>query len=397
MVGGIDQTNAGLVWSALTYKDEMMNKDINPIVAFAIIGIFLVPVAFWFLAADGAARARAGSFYLEQTADSALSVQTDHLLLTYDIPSGGYDTLDLRTLGVEDLMGNVVHLPNNEFMVRSGGVNWGLNTALSLGASKDKDDEIMRQKAADKTPNRQAVFRCSLNVHECERYFNITAPWRHRLMFDKTNGHLFLTEGTRHRVREFDSEGKLVGVVREGMKFPKRVRRHNELLHLVDTNNHRVLFFEHNEQSGMRLAEARLAAPSTAHPNRWTLDAVFFADSWWVLNAQSSMQNTVLHRFDSDWRYREQVQLNDSAEPFDMLVYEDTLLVSDISTGMIYRFDSNGARLPEVLVQPAYEHISALSIERRSYERDILIAQISLAFLFVAGLALAVVYSRKSH
>ncbi len=375
-----------------------MNKDIHPLVAFTIIALLLIPLGLRFWAGGEHSKSRVGSFYLLEDAEGRLVLQADQYLVTLSEQGTVLESYDLSQLGISELMGNVAFFPNNDLLVRSGGAKWDMRSYMTLASHRDPYEEKQRQKMAEGSADRSPLIRCQRETGECEAFGHVTAPWRYRLMMDAQSDQIFLTEGVRHVVRRFDTNGAFQASLR-GLKFPKRVRRIDDALYVVDTNHHRVAYFDTDTSGKDRIIRSQSARPENSDDHRgaiWTIDAIPFAGHWYAINARNGMQNAELHRLDEQGSYLETLSLPEGAEPFDMRVIGDRLLVSDLLLGKIYVFNAFGRQLENLPVpEPIASHFKTFQDQRAHYDWLMTLSYILLGIFVVGGLIGAVVFARS--
>lgn len=371
-----------------------MDKNINPFFAALIIVAFLIPIAVRFWAGGEWANARVGFFYLEQDALGQLSLQVDHLLVTQAIPGTDQSSLDLSTLGTRELAGNVAYLANNDFLLRAGDASYGLKTYLSLGEARSRSGERLRQTVVRDNDDVAPLLRCSKTKNQCQPVTHITVPWRYRLYVDNKTQHIYVTDATSHKIRAFDASGTLLATRKEGLKFPKRIRPCKELLCLVDTNHHRLVFFDRNLHDNRD--PASLTVVNDDDPaHRWPLDAVALGEYWWVINAGNSMQNNALQRFDSKGRFLGSVTLPSGAEPFDLLPWKGGLLVSDLHSGRVYRLNEHGNVLAIIRSSAVDAHVATVDARQRHFQRIITLTHIVLVLMVAGGVAASLTVARR--
>ena len=371
-----------------------MNKEISPLTAVIVISVFIVPMAMLFWVSGEAAQSRMGALFLQKDHTGQLALQMDDQLLL-SVDSDAQVEVNLAALGAPTLMGNVDFFSNGDIALRRGEASYGLRDYFSLFQFNGPRAERLRSEAVEGQAVREGLYRCQWAENSCQAIGDLTLPWRYRLFIDRSNDSFVISEGTSHQLQQYDVQGQLQATRSEGLKFPKRVRVHDGEWYVVDTNHHRLVFFATEADQFGRSMRQQSVVPAGEHTYRWVLDALFFADYWWVINADSGMANSRLIRFDHDWQNPKTVALPDTAEPFDMLVYQGQLLVSDIHRGLIYRFNGLGLLQDEWQI-PALDRYAADLAEQRSYyERLQSSLWVILAVMLVSGFTLAIWLGRR--
>lgn len=307
-------------------------------------------------------------------------------------------TFDLKPFGVTYSMGNAEYFSNNDILVRTGENNYGLRTYFSLFAFPDEDHEKARQNAMqESTGGEGKLFRCNLEDNQCKAFTqnDRNIPWRYRAKIDRSSDELYLTDGLHHQLIKFSSTGDLISTRSQGLKFPKRVRDYNGHFFLTDTNNHRVEFFaQENDVFGAPI-NTHNVVPNAESDAEWPLDTIYFSKHWWVINKRNGMEHGTLLRFDEQWQWVDSIDIPDTADLIDMLVYKNKLLVSDIATGNILQFGIEGNRLENFSISPQAAYFSTLDKKYQYYENLEIYTIITLVILFVGGFIIAIFVSRK--
>ena len=388
-----------------------MNREINPLLALGIIILFILPVAILFWAGGEHANARVGVLYLNSDSQGQLSVQADHLLVTQISGEEEEEVVDLSLLGATEVMGNVAYFSNNDFLVRSGGADWGPGAYLSSGSLRDPELEKLRLEITADISDLAKLFRCNRKASRCEPFHNIEAPWRYRLFIDSKSDDVYVTDVTNHKINKYNKDGELLGVLEHGLKFPKKIRRYVNSLHdsyekqdehyyVTDTNNHRLLFFSgRNENFGTQMSEIK-TAPHDHQGAHWTKDSILFSDHWWILNSHNGMQDTQLIRLDLKGNFVDEITFPQDAELYDFLVHNNNLLVSDLASGTIYQFDKHGARIVDINFYLIDEYFKQVKSENDYFQGIMVFTQSILAIMVLGGIVLAIKVARdhnKTH
>lgn len=371
-----------------------MDKEINPLLAFGIVLMFLVPVGIWTWAAGEVDKTQVGSFYLEQDASGNLSLQVGPLLITQRTLNQDANVFDLTALGFSGLMGNIAYLPDDDFLVRASGNDWSLASVFSLAEYSDPQKEALGELVGRLSQDQSILVKCNRTRQSCVPYLGLSVSLRHRLYVEPGSDNLLVSEGLSHTIKRFNSNGQITGYLDSGLKYPKRIRAYQDHYYLVDTNHHRVVFIDGSDEEFGRQRSELIVAPDASR-HQWTIDAVFFAGDWWAVNADGGMQNPVLHRFDSNGQFIEEVVLAKNAQPFDLLVWNDSLLVSDISAGNIYRITSEGLEISTIESEAVKQYFNAVSNKKVQIDNIIFYAQMSFVLLLIAGLVIAFRISKK--
>lgn len=350
---------------------------------------------FW--VTDEQSTAKAGSFFLQTDANGDLSIQVDEKIYRIN-NQNTVQAFDLKPLGVTELMGNAEYFSNNDILIRIGSSDYGLRAYFSLFSFPDEGSEEVRQSAMqENTGGEGQLFRCNLEDYQCEAFTgnDRSIPWRYRAKIDRSTDELYFTEGLHHQLIKFSATGEVISIRSQGLKFPKRVREYKEKFFLIDTNHHRVEFFAHDNKLFGDSINKHVVVPDDLDDAEWPLDAVFFAKHWWVINKRNGMQYGTLLRFDEQWQWVDSIAVPKTADLIDMLVYRNKLLVSDIASGDILQFDTQGNRLDNFSIAPQAVYFDKLEVKYQYYADLTMYTIITLVILFVGGFSIAIVIGRK--
>lgn len=342
-----------------------VHQDVDPKTGAIIIAILLCGLVATFWLSGEIEKQRASSYFLDHDSEGNLSIQVDHILITLDTDWQPYTAIDLRDFQAYDVMGNVAYFSNGDIALRQGKPESGLRSYFSLAElppsltisgryGREHQFDLMqaenvRQNWVDDLSVPSSLMRCQLPQGPCQPLISDPVPWRYRLHIDEDAERLYLTEGTHHHVSVFNLSGQPAGQLPLTLKLPKRLRQHksNHNSHsndyyIVDTNHHQIVqFSEPDSDLSIASQTTHNVKPNQQTRNIWPLDALFFDGHWWVINASGGMTDANLYRFNKNWDNPERIILADNADPFDMAVHNDELLVSDIRLGVIHRFQKN--------------------------------------------------------
>ncbi len=360
-----------------------MDKEINPYLALLILSLFisLIGVRFW--AGGEMAKALPGSVFLEPVPGGGISIQAGRKLYRINHLNDSPEVFDLRAFAEREPWGNVVHVTENEILLRLAPGDTGLGTWLGSASLRDPVKDQAKEALFDSSGGYAPLMKCVLPGGDCTPYRNVQLPWRYRLALDTNTQTLYVTEATLHKVRWFNVAGELQGEIKKQLKFPKRVRVAEDGRYVVNTNGHGIQYFS-GEEGDQALPSPVHLVPKTHKGAEWTVDAVQFGGNWWVINAYNGMFKSVLHRFDAQGKFVKEYSFEDASNLSDLLVWKNELFVADSRSGLIHRFDAAGKPLDGLTVLPLVRKALELK-ERRSYYETIIQLISGLLILFVVG------------
>lgn len=163
---------------------------------------------------------------------------------------------------------------------------------------------------------------------------------------DRTTGHVFVADTTRHEIRVFDADGRAVrrfGQQGDGpadFHFPNRITIASDgLLYIADTNNHRIAIYRLDGQ-----LITTLPAPSElTGPYVWPTSFALGPDSnLVVVNKDGALRTGNLLMLDQHSGRTDSVTLPPGAEPESVVVRDSDILISDPGLMMIARLSHDG-------------------------------------------------------
>lgn len=361
------------------------------------LGLFII---FW--STGEAEKSRMGTYYLEHDQQGNLSIQSDYILMRVNSNKEVVSVFDLRVLGGE-VMGNITYFKNGDFLFRSGEVEKGIKSYFSLAQLPPKVSINHRGQVVDINLDRaeklrskwvkdlivsSTLNRCDIKQSTCNVFVKENIPWRYKLKIAEDENIIFLTESTKHKIKLLNTSGELIAELPIETNFPKRVRGYKDQWYVVDTNNHRIVFFD-KEMVGDNSVSTDFAysgqnvVPVDHNGRRWPVDVVFFDNHWWVINATSSMTNAELVLFDSNWHFVKKIPLSANAEPLDMLIFNNQLLVSDVSKGYLYGFTHAKKKPEKIALSNLMEYVKYLNKNKKFYQKIRSASIITLVFLLL--------------
>ncbi len=374
-----------------------MEKEINPWIA----GIIILTAALLFIfrgwVTGEIGYTRIGAFFLEKTSNGNISIQVDHHLVVLSPEFKQDSATDLRKFGAFDLMSNVSYFSNGDILLRQGDTGYGLRDYFSAFSFRDNELEKLRSKIADTNTQEGILSRCNLQANQCsplERNF----PKFFRSYIATESERIFITSTYKQQIFEVQ-EHKEPRALNINVKFPKRIRKtsseHNQDHYVVDTNNHRIVFFDPSSQE--QLTSYQEVVPEQTPNKKWTVDAIFFSNHWWVINADFRMQDAILIRLDSEFNYVDTISLPKNTEPLDLIVINNELLVSDTKQAKILRLSPLGEIVGDIQPEALKQYSQHLNSKREYYSYLRWAIDIIILIAALAGLTATYLTAKKHN
>ena len=319
-----------------------MNRDVKPL-HVVLISCFFIILVLCYIWADGKALKIDGAFVLYENQDNHIYMQVGNRLLQFDGDGLIVDDIYLKDIGVEDSIGGMLLLNNNDVILRLGKDTRTLTQNIRA---------FLRLKNTDTTQSRNVdsgLSRCSLKERICNRFTRGIIDYNSvfHLQRDDYDGGVFLSDPNRHSVVKFDAQGNQLFLFDEGLKFPNRMKFIDNRLYIANTNAKRIKLLNVKNE-GLELIRDIDVVPDIAIFERETfpVEIARVSEHWWVILMNASMSDGGVYRFDNNWKFINRLELPENADPINILSLNNgEVIISDLVNFNLYRFDSSGNRL----------------------------------------------------
>ncbi len=318
-----------------------MNKNVNPLLALAIITIFgsLLWLKFHFY---GKALDVPKATYLKEAADKTLYIRLGEQLYHYNADGQFIQLIDLKKLGITGEMGDFDFFSNGDLLINSDEYQRSLSENLSAYARKENTS------TTPPAPGK-GLLRCQLEQGQCQ-LFNGTIPelqGPHFIHIDRQTDEVYLADTTRHEIRKLSPKGELLAELKTGLKFPNQVYLENskkgKKLWVVDTNHHAMKAVKAETENFGDLIEKH----KTILDGEWIWPSAFskLTNGWAIQIADNAMQNAKIVLYNNQWQQGSPLNLPVKADPVSSIFTNDTLIIADANNYTLYQFDQYGRRL----------------------------------------------------
>jgi len=301
-----------------------------------------------------------------------LHIQVGNELYRYNRVGEHINTINLEPMGVQDFVGDLTFFPNNDLLLRKGSYDPGLLESIAI---------LNRQKnlSAVESELGQGMFRCNLATAECQRFGDDSIDFNRGYfsIHDNDDGSVFVSDASRHRLYKFDENGHLLGKQESGFIFPNQMAMSGDKLFLVDTNNHAVKEISKNDVSlGETINEFTnfLSIPDQSEFT-WPYGLIQAGEYWWTIVLDNDMDQGAVYLFDMDWNYVRSLPLQADAHPTALVEFAGSVLLTDIESSAILRFDLDGNPAGS-FADPVVSHRLLANTEKREH----------FVFLWLSGL-----------
>ncbi len=365
-----------------------MNKNVNPVLAFAIILIFggLIWLKFHLFAI--ALDVPKVSFIKKASGDT-LALRLADKLYHYSAAGKLRKVTDLHTLGIEGGMGDFDFFSNGDLLINSDEYIRNLKENLAAYA-RMKNNNLALPKQG------RGLFRCDLAAHRC-KVFSDEIPeiqGAHFIHIDRNTDQVYLADTTRHAVRKLSAQGKLLAEIKTGLKFPNQVYLQHgskaDKLWVVDTNHHAMKAFKADTKDFGELIEEH----KTRIDGEWNWPSAFtrLGKNWAVHIADHAMSNARVVLYDKHWNKMHELDLPKHADPVSSVFFDQRLILTDSDHYRLYQFDPYGNHLADFArdentangIQAALKANQALDKRYRQWSSWVLYFGIALFALFFA-------------
>ncbi len=340
----------------------MLDSKVNPWVATAVIVLTILAAGVWTWA-GGRAKEFGGPAGLAIAPDGRLFIQVQNVLLEHDAEGTFARRHDLGTVGVERFLGGFDFFSNGDVLLRLGPDTRTLGD--NLRAYQRQTNE------ASLTPDvpGAGMHRCSIPAWHCSPFGVPPIDFKAAmsLHIDRSDDSVYVSDSTRHVLRKYRSDGTLLAVSDGGYHFPNQLLLHDGLLHVADTNHHRIVTLDPSTDTFGAEVAGHDVVPALAETTdrRWPSHFARIGDEWWVNNMRTGMNEGGIYVFDDDWQYLRRVMLPGTADPIAIRSFGDVVLVTDWNNDRVYQLTDAG----EVAGDFESSGLAALLDESRNQRR----------------------------
>ncbi|MEE9322516.1 MAG: hypothetical protein V3U76_18890 [Granulosicoccus sp.] len=280
-----------------------------------------------------------GAHSMGVDAHGRLHIQSGNELYRYGRDGIHLDTINLESMGVQDFVGDLTFFPNGELLLRKGNYDPGFLESIAI---------LNRQKnlSSVESETDQGLFRCNLDTTECQRFGDgsIDFDRGYFSIRDSDDGSIFISDASRHTLYKFDNNGELLGKQESGFIFPNQMALSDGILFLVDTNNNVVKEIDKSNASLGQTVNETAGFLTVADQSEfiWPYGLIQAGDYWWSIVLDNNMDQGAVYLFDRDWHYVKSLPLQADAHPSTLIEFAGTVLLTDIESSNIQRFDLDG-------------------------------------------------------
>lgn len=329
-----------------------MDKSISNTTALLLFIIFaaLLGLKFW---ADDKALDFRGPDHMHTDVAGNLYIMIGNQLLKHDNRGTFIKQYDISALGINDYYGDFAFFNNGDILIRRG-----LND-IGIVEKYKRYRRMTNETPLEAADEETGLFRCKLDSIECSRFGDGSIDFNRtfHLYIDNPQEYVYVADSSRHTLRVFNAEGVQIAVDDKGYKFPNQLTILENKLYVADTNHHRIVSIDPGpENFGSEIESHSIYSNNpeviTIKQQRqlsqvWPAAFLHTQDLWWVNILNNGMRDGSVYLYNNDWQLLSLLDLPDDADPMDLVLYQDQVLITDLSLSRIYRFDLDGNRLED--------------------------------------------------
>lgn len=204
---------------------------------------------------------------------------------------------------------------------------------------------------ADRTESDAAaggLLRCDLHRKRCKTFTDEVSELGRAFYFyiDPVDSSVYLSRPVRHDISKFDSEGRLLARVENGLRFPNQIRVRDGRLYVANTDRHEIrIVSAEKEDFGRRLKSIDVeASDKIDREKKWPVMFEFVGDRIWVNSFRRNLEQGSIYVFAGDGRFLNGISSQRVKDPFSMVSFDNRVLVGDTQGFAVHEFDAHGQR-----------------------------------------------------
>ena len=230
-----------------------------------------------------------------------------------------------------------------------------------------------------------SLRRCQIESGNCETLLAELGPTS--FVVDRRTDQIYLADAQADSLRKLSSAGKTIASRAIELTDPLHLNLQEGILYLTQSGTDAVLVFKPDDQEfGKALDTIYLKVANAGQTGHiYPGDVAWFNERWWTIMQSRDGSTAGLYLFSPRWQFERRVELPDTAHPAALARWSAKMLVSDLGSETIYRFDA---------ATRAEKEFSSASISSSLGERQSRLSMSSvlqvliLLMLFVAAAAL---------
>ncbi len=362
-----------------------MRRELSPVTSVLLLLLFGAMLWTIFSLRSAAVELPALT-HMHTSPDGGLYILLGTDLFEHDASGRPVRRIDLREIGVRDVIGDFAFFSNGDLLLRIGADERSVSDKVRQYFRRDNLVPTQLETA------RGGLFRCDLATMDCVPFGKdrLNLDQSFFLDIDWDTNRVFVADSSRHRLLLFSSTGDLLAETKQGLKYPNQVIYRSGQVYVANANRHEVAVFKVGDASFKRTAQSFLAAEvgTKLRGHIWPSAVVRVRDQFWVVNSDNNMANGIVVRFNSEGELLGELSLPEMADVFSILPFQEEVLVNDLRAGRIYRYSTAGERLPDFASDLLEERLREVAQGKEDYYRWMYIVIGIFGIAFVAGVVI---------
>lgn len=304
-----------------------------------------------------------------------LLIFADNKLLLHNRAGLGTKVVDLNSLGLAAAAAPMVFIDENQLLLR--GV----------------------KHSAGKAYTAKSLLLCDLQNASCKPFSKQLGTLSTAgVEIHQATGWILIADPGASKIYKFAADGNLIDQIDTPVPRKATLRLQAGLLHMNSTSAPAISVFRPDEGAfGDQLDEILLMPPLAVELEHNTVgDFVWSQEAWWVALYNKSSGSAGVYRFDRQWNFLNQANLQAGSFPDQIIAWGNKTLVRDSSLIGLQRFNADGvaeAPVESTLLFDIAQGQQQLTSQTDSFWR---LGLTGFAVLAILGWLLAQVFSLRS-
>ena len=185
-----------------------------------------------------------------------------------------------------------------------------------------------------------SLRRCQIESGNCETLLAELGPTS--FVVDRRTDQIYLADAQADSLRKLSSAGKTIASRAIELTDPLHLNLQEGILYLTQSGTDAVLVVKPDDREfGKALDTINLKVANASQTGHiYPGDVAWFNERWWAIMQSRDGSTAGLYLFSPRWQFERRVELPDTAHPAALARWSAKMLVSDLGSETIYRFDA---------------------------------------------------------
>ncbi len=371
------------------------HSDLKPWQMILILSFFLVLMAAVFALQIKKGENTGASFL--HYADQHLNILLGDRIMRYR-EDGRFSELDLKALGLSNIVGGFDFFPNGDLLIRSNAASLGFVDSVLV---------FLRVSGRVTAEHPEAILlRCSLqtvSISSCK-------PYSTEVSFERTfrpalhDGQLLIADTSRHRLLHLDDQGKVHNKPEKGFRFPNQIAVINDIVYVANTNRHSVSYRTLTQddwlggQEGWQHFSLRQGIAKQRN-HIYPTEFVKLEKGLAVLSQGDGLKLGNIYHLNNEGLIEDAFDAPNGADMISIAPFKNEILASDFTNFRIYRFDRQGRYLGDFDAPEYRAATRALEQNRQRFDSYLMVVYVlgGMVFLFFLAIGIWLEVARNRH